>query len=97
MQYVINALPIKPKFFAVPRHSLSLVAASLVANTDTRFYLNLTHCVYRFYPMLLTKEDLSRIHGPDERISVTNVGRAVRFFYELVLRADRFQGLSSAK
>lgn len=73
------------------------VPTSLVANTDTRFYLNLTHCVYRFYPMLLTKEDLSRIHGPDERISVTNVGRAVRFFYELVLRADRFQGLSSAK
>lgn len=93
---MITPFPIKPEVFAAPRHYRSLVAASLVANTDTRFYLNLTHCVYRFYPLLLTKEDLSRIHGPDERISVTNLGRAVRFFYELMLRADRIQGLSSA-
>ena len=44
----------------------------MVANTDTKHYQNLCDSIYRFQPVLLSKSDLSRFHGTDERISIKN-------------------------
>jgi carboxypeptidase PM20D1 len=63
-------------------------APSLVVGaTDARHYARLSDHVYRFVPMRLRPEDLPRIHGVDERISVENLAELVRFYLELALSA----------
>lgn len=63
------------------------VPALLLANTDTRHYLDLSHNIYRFSPVLLTPQEmLSRFHGDNERISRLNYERLVNF-YLLVMRS----------
>lgn len=66
------------------------VAPSLVLGaTDSRHYSPLTSNGYRFSPLVLKKEDLRRIHGTNERISVENYEQAVRFYVDLIIRSDR--------
>lgn len=63
----------------------AVVAPSLVLGaTDARHYTGLSEHVYRFTPMSLGPEDLERVHGIDERISVDGWTRAVAFYLALV-------------
>jgi carboxypeptidase PM20D1 len=57
----------------------------LAAGTDSKHYLGVAEAVYRFAPIMQTREDLAGIHGTDERISVENVRRCC-LFYETLLR-----------
>ncbi|MBU2918341.1 M20 family peptidase [Psychrosphaera sp. F3M07] len=50
-----------------------------IAATDSRFYSEITQS-YRFSPMILNKQDLARMHGTNERISIDNMVKAVRFY-----------------
>lgn len=61
--------------------SAILTPGVMVANTDTKHYLDLCDDIYRFQPIRLQKSDLSRFHGIDERISVENFHRVVQFYY----------------
>lgn len=62
-----------------------VVAPYLVPGaTDSRHYAPVTDRVYRFLPFILTAEDRSRIHGPDERIAIEDYRRVVRFYVQLV-------------
>jgi carboxypeptidase PM20D1 len=66
----------------------ALVAPTLVvAATDSRYYTALSPNVYRFSPMVVTREDLERIHGTNERISIEAYLRMVRFYRELLRTA----------
>ena len=49
-----------------------LTPGVMVANTDTKHYQHLCDAVYRFQPVTMTKDDISMIHGINERISVEN-------------------------
>jgi carboxypeptidase PM20D1 len=61
------------------------VAPGLVlAGTDSRHYANVAENVYRFQPILLTAEDLERPHGLNERISIENFERMIRFYIGLM-------------
>jgi carboxypeptidase PM20D1 len=61
------------------------VAPGLVlAGTDSRHYTNVAENVYRFQPILLNDEDLSRPHGLNERLSVANFERMIRFYVGLM-------------
>lgn len=61
------------------------VAPGLVlAGTDSRHYANVAENVYRFQPILLTAEDLERPHGLNERLTVANLERMVRFYIGLM-------------
>jgi carboxypeptidase PM20D1 len=63
----------------------ALVAPSLlVAATDSRHYAGLTKNVFRFLPITLGPEDATRYHGIDERISVRDYQRLVRFYAQLI-------------
>eukprot|EP00741_Cyanophora_paradoxa_P008614 tig00001343_g8338.t1 len=44
--------------------------------------------VCRFSPVDLTTEDVRRIHGVDERVSLRDLGRCARFVHEILRRAD---------
>jgi carboxypeptidase PM20D1 len=63
----------------------TIVAPTLVlGGTDSRHYSALSTNVYRFAPLLLTQEDLKRVHGTNERLSVEDWPRMVRFYREVL-------------
>lgn len=63
----------------------ALVAPGLVvAITDSRHYSLLTGNILHFAPIRLRSEDVSRIHGTNERISIKNYVEAVKFYAHLI-------------
>lgn len=61
------------------------VAPGLVlAGTDSRHYGGVAENVYRFAPIMLTTDDLEGIHGNNERLSVENLDRMIRFYAGLM-------------
>ena len=62
-----------------------LVAPSLVLGaTDSRYFVGISDDVYRFTPLRLGADDLSRIHGTNERIGVEQYGAMVGFYAQLI-------------
>ena len=62
-----------------------LVAPSITtAGTDSRHYTELSDNIYRFMPLLVNSEDLQRIHGINERLSLENCGKIVEFYIQLI-------------
>jgi len=62
-----------------------VVAPGLVlALTDSRHYVDLAANIYRFGPLRLKPEDLARIHGSNERVSVEDYAASIRFFATLM-------------
>jgi len=48
--------------------------------TDSRHYAALSASTYRFSPLWVKPEDLSRVHGTNERIGVENFQKMVQFY-----------------
>ena len=48
----------------------------------------MTSNIFRFTPAFITKNDLSRFHGYDERISVKNYVQVVEFYHRLIRNSD---------
>jgi carboxypeptidase PM20D1 len=62
-----------------------IVAPGLVIGwTDSRNYSEVANDTYRFAPLRLRDEDLERIHGADERISIDGYADAVGFYWLLI-------------
>jgi carboxypeptidase PM20D1 len=59
----------------------------MVAATDSRHFADLTSNIYRFAPLWTGPEDLERIHGTNERVSVENYERMVRFYVQLMINS----------
>ena len=67
-----------------------LVAPGLVvAGTDSRHFEAIADQVYRFMPVRFAPQDLSRVHGTDERIAIAQLTDMVRFYHRLVQQAAR--------
>ncbi|XP_008945353.1 PREDICTED: probable carboxypeptidase PM20D1 [Merops nubicus] len=67
---------------------VSVVPGTCIGNTDSRHFTNVTNAIYRFNPLLLRPEDLPRIHGLNERISVENYEKQVEFLFQLIKNCD---------
>jgi carboxypeptidase PM20D1 len=66
----------------------SVVAPSqVIGATDSRHYGALSNSIYRFAPLLVRSEDLKRVHGTNERISVENYAQCVGFYHQLILNS----------
>jgi len=59
----------------------------LMGATDSRYFAGIADDVYRFAPFSATPDDLSRVHGTGERISVDDAGPAVDFYRLLIQSA----------
>jgi carboxypeptidase PM20D1 len=59
----------------------------VLGGTDSRYFRDLTPNVYRFAAVRLDAADLPRIHGTNERISVTSYLEGVRFLAQLLRNA----------
>ncbi len=63
----------------------AIIAPSLMnAVADARHYTEISNDVYRFAPMVLESEDLNRIHGIDERISLEGLEKIPSFYKNLL-------------
>lgn len=58
--------------------------ALYVAGSDSHHFTGLTDNIYRFSPVRVKPEDLPRLHGTNERLSVANLGELVRFYHQLL-------------
>lgn len=56
----------------------------MLGGTDSRKFESISRNVYRFTPFYIPLEDMKRIHGTNERISVENIVNCVRFFETLL-------------
>jgi carboxypeptidase PM20D1 len=52
--------------------------------TDSRYYAPISDSVYRFSPFEMAPEDLNRMHGINERLSVEALKKMVQFFHHLI-------------
>lgn len=62
--------------------------ALMIGQADARHFAAIADSTYRFAPLLLTSEDLDRLHGTNERISISNYVAAVRFYGQLIRTSD---------
>ena len=63
----------------------ALVAPGLMsAGTDSRHFSVICDNIYRFSPVRARAEDLSRFHGTNERIPVSNYTEMIQFYYQLM-------------
>jgi carboxypeptidase PM20D1 len=58
----------------------------MTATTDSRHYQTLSDGIFRFSPIILNDRELGGIHGHNERISIENLHRSVRFYTALFKR-----------
>ncbi|MRR30195.1 M20/M25/M40 family metallo-hydrolase [bacterium] len=58
----------------------------VMGGTDARNFYAICEQVYRFTPIVTLPEDLNRVHGINERISIEALRAMVSFFYELITR-----------
>jgi carboxypeptidase PM20D1 len=56
------------------------------AATDTKHYRQITDDIYRFSPLIQTQEDLAAVHNVNEKVSIENLDRCVRFYTALMSR-----------
>ena len=56
----------------------------VVGGTDARYFTSVSPNVYRFLPYALESDDLPRVHGTNERASVTGLGRTVAYYVRLL-------------
>ncbi len=67
----------------------ALVSPYLVLGaTDGRYYYAITDKVYRFLPISMTPEDIPRLHGINERVSLKDFEGCVGFYYTLLKHLD---------
>lgn len=66
---------------------LLVVPGLTVAASDSRHYASIATDIYRFLPIRLKPDDLSRIHGVDERIAVKNYAELIAFLARLIINS----------
>ena len=62
----------------------AVVPILMCGSTDSKHYSCLTSEIYRFTPVRATPEDLTGIHGENERISKENIRLCVAFYEKLI-------------
>lgn len=63
---------------------VSVSPSLMVAATDARHYTHLTKNIYRFIPLRTDQSDLDRVHGTNERITVSNYEEMIRFYIQFM-------------
>ncbi|MFA9398784.1 MAG: M20/M25/M40 family metallo-hydrolase [Clostridiaceae bacterium] len=56
----------------------------MLAGSDARKYEDLTNCIYRFSPYIIKDDDLKRMHGTNERISIDNIENCLKFYNYII-------------
>ncbi len=92
--FINEPAPVSPVdtkgFMAVFRTIRQIYPEAVVAPTltlsasDSRHFSEITRNIYRFAPIMVTSEDMTRIHGLNERIKAEDFLRGINFYYQLI-------------
>lgn len=74
-----------------PGESMPVLPYLVVGGTDAKYWGPHSANVYRFLPIPLGDGDFTRIHGLNERVSVTDYASAVGFFARLLRGLDQLK------
>lgn len=67
----------------------AIVVPGLIGGgTDARYFYDISDDVYRFYPIRINSESMTRFHGIDEKISKENYKEMIQFTYNLIKKFD---------
>ncbi|MBM7661695.1 carboxypeptidase PM20D1 [Bacillus mesophilus] len=61
----------------------------MVAGSDAKHYDHVSDNTYRFLPVQITSEDLNRMHGTNEHVSIENYLNAIRFYIEIIKESNK--------
>jgi carboxypeptidase PM20D1 len=71
-------------------YSDAIVAPYLMfAGSDAKHYDAVSKNTYRFLPVQITSEDLTRMHGTNEHVSVENYLKAIKVYSEVMKEANK--------
>jgi carboxypeptidase PM20D1 len=86
---------IKAKSYKVLRHSIEEVFPKTgvapilnVSISDSRNYSRLSNNILHFVPLVTKQGDSERIHGVNERISISNYKECIAFYYRFIINSD---------
>ncbi|KAF2070946.1 hypothetical protein CYY_007737 [Polysphondylium violaceum] len=83
---------VKKSLKAVYGDDTNVVPSMMFANTDTRWYWNITDNIFRVMPVVGVYDDLATIHGYNEKISITGYVKAIKFYKKLILKLNICNG-----
>ncbi|CAK9305060.1 unnamed protein product [Gordionus sp. m RMFG-2023] len=72
-----------------------VVPTILVGGTDSKHFANIVDNAYRFSPLTIVMDDMSRIHGINERISVADFYNCVKYYFNLIEKVSGFKMVSN--
>lgn len=61
----------------------------MVAGSDAKHYDLVSNNTYRFLPVQITAEDLNRMHGTNEHVSIDNYLNTIKFYAELIKESNK--------
>ncbi|MEH7335956.1 M20 family peptidase [Neobacillus drentensis] len=71
-------------------YSDAVIAPYLMfAGSDARQYDPVSKNTYRFLPVQITSEDLNRMHGTNEHVSIENYINAIKFYVEVIREGNK--------
>lgn len=65
-----------------------VVPGLIGGGTDARYFYGISEGVYRYYPIRISPEGMTRFHGIDEKISKENYKEMVQFTYQLMKKFE---------
>jgi carboxypeptidase PM20D1 len=60
-----------------------------IGGTDTKRYTEVSKNIYRFIPIVVTSDDMTRTHGLDERTKISDFIHGISFYYYLIRNTDK--------
>jgi carboxypeptidase PM20D1 len=61
----------------------------MFAGSDAKHYDSISENTYRFLPVQITSDDLNRMHGTNEHISIGNFINALKFYVEVIKESNK--------
>lgn len=61
----------------------------MFAGSDAKHYDQISKSTYRFLPVQIGSEDLNRMHGTNENVSIENYLNAIKFYVEIMKESNR--------
>lgn len=76
---------------------VTVTPSLMVGATDARHYANISERIYRFSPLRASQDDLDRVHGTNERISIHNYTEMIQFYSRLLVHGSKINESDSAE
>ena len=70
-------------------HDVVIAPYLMFAGSDAKHYDIVSDNTYRFLPIQITAEDLNKMHGTNEQVSVENYINAIKFYIEIIKESNQ--------